>query len=99
EAKLKCAISYYGVGLEGLVPGISEAAAPTLLHIAELDSYVPEAARTTILESVQRRPGWEAYVYEGCDHAFARPNGEHRDEDAAATAEQRTLSFMQKHLR
>ena len=98
ETQVKCAVSYYGVGLDELVPSLPLTAAPTLLHIAELDSYVPEPARKTILESAQNRPGWEAYVYEACDHAFARPNGAHRNEQAAELAEQRTLSFIKKHV-
>lgn len=98
EAKLKCAISYYGVGLEGLVPGISEAAAPTLLHIAELDSYVPADVRKTILDDAAARDDWEAYVYPGCDHAFARPGGAHWVDEAAKLAEGRSLAFMKRFL-
>lgn len=98
DTGVKCAVSYYGVGLEQLVPATPEAAVPTLLHIAELDSYVPEPVRNTILANVKTRPAWEAYVYEGCDHAFARPNGQHRDENATALAQTRSLEFMKKHL-
>ena len=98
DTSVKCAVSYYGVGLEQLVPATPASAVPTLLHIAELDSYVPEPARNTILDSAKSRSGWEAYVYEGCDHAFARPNGANRDEQATALAEERSLAFMRKHL-
>lgn len=97
ETQIKCAVSYYGVGLHELVPSLPQTTAPTLLHIAELDSYVPEPARKTILESAQQREGWEAHVYEACDHAFARPQGAHRNEQAAELAEQRTLSFIKRH--
>ena len=99
DTGVKCSVSYYGVGLEQLVPATASSAVPTLLHIAELDSYVPEAARNTILSAAKDRNGWEAYVYEGCDHAFARPNGANRNEKAAALAEERSLAFMKKHLR
>ena len=98
DARLKCAVSYYGVGLEELVPDTPKSASPTLLHIAELDRFVPADARASILEAAKSRSGWEAYVYEGCDHAFARPNGAHRDEQAAAQAEQRSLEFIKKHV-
>ncbi|MFA7669537.1 MAG: dienelactone hydrolase family protein [Burkholderiaceae bacterium] len=99
DTGVKCAVSYYGVGLEQLVPATPASAAPTLLHIAALDSYVPEPARNTILAAVNSRDGWQAHVYEGCDHAFARPNGEHRDEQATQQAEERSVAFMQKHAR
>ena len=98
DARLKCAVSYYGVGLEELVPDTPNSAAPTLLHIAALDRFVPAEARATILDVAESRNGWEAYVYDGCDHAFARPNGAHRDEEAATQAEQRTLEFIKKHM-
>lgn len=99
DTGIKCTVSYYGVGLDNLVPSLSETAAPTLLHIAELDSYVPEAARQVILDAVAHREGWEAHVYEGCDHAFARPNGAHRNEEAARLAEERSVAFMRKHVK
>lgn len=99
DTGIKCAVSYYGVGLDNLVPSLNETAAPTLLHIAELDSYVPEAARQVILDAVAHREGWEAHVYEGCDHAFARPNGAHRNEEAARLAEERSVAFMRKHVK
>lgn len=95
---LKCAVSYYGVGLEGVLPSISDQAAPTLLHIAELDSYVPADKRKLILDDVAVREGWEAYVYPACDHAFARPGGAHWVEDAAKLAEGRSLAFMKRFL-
>lgn len=95
---IRCAVSYYGVGLENVLPGISAQAAPVLLHIAELDSYVPADLRKTLLEDVAVREDWEAYVYPGCDHAFARPGGANWVEDAARLAQGRSLAFMQRFL-
>lgn len=98
EAKIKCAVSYYGVALESVIPDLPMTAAPSFLHIAELDSYVPENVRQVIIDEVEAREGWDFEIYENCDHAFARPNGEHYDIAAAARAEQLSLEFMQKHL-
>lgn len=95
---VKCAVSYYGVGLEDVLPTITGQAAPVLLHIAELDSYVPADTRKVILDDAAAREDWEAYVYPGCDHAFARPGGEHWVEDAAKLAEGRSLAFMKRFL-
>lgn len=97
-APIKCAVSYYGVGLENVLPTISAKAAPALLHIAELDSYVPADKRKTILDDVAARDDWEAYVYPSCDHAFARPGGAHWVADAAKLAEGRSLAFMKRFL-
>jgi len=95
---IKCAVSYYGVGLENVLPSVTDQAAPALLHIAELDSYVPSDVRKIILDDAAAREDWEAYVYPGCDHAFARPGGAHWIEDAAKLAEGRSLAFMQRFL-
>ncbi len=98
EAKIKCAVSFYGVSLETVLPALSVDAAVSFLHIAELDSYVPEDVRQLIINEVESRDGWGYKLYEGCDHAFARPNGAHFVADAAAKAEQLSLEFMQRHL-
>lgn len=97
-APIKCAVSYYGVGLENVLPSITDQAAPVLLHIAELDSYVPADVRKTILDDAAARDDWEAYVYPGCDHAFARPGGAHWVDEAAKLAERRSLAFMKRFL-
>lgn len=97
-APIKCAVSYYGVGLENVVPSVTPKAAPVLLHIAELDSYVPADTRKVLFDDAAARQDWEAYVYPGCDHAFARPGGAHWVEEAAKLAEGRSLAFMKRFL-
>ena len=89
-------VSYYGVGLEGLIPAEKVAAAPCLLHIAEKDGFVPAEARAVILKNAAVQAEMPAHVYPGCDHAFARPNGEHYDAAAADLARERTLAFLQR---
>lgn len=98
EAKIKCGVSYYGVALESVLPELPVDAAPSFLHIAELDSYVPENLRQVIIQAVEAREAWDYQIYEGCDHAFARPGGEHFVAEAAAEAEKLSLAFMQQHL-
>lgn len=97
-APIKCAVSYYGVGLENVMPSVTPKAAPVLLHIAELDSYVPADTRKVLFDDAAARQDWEAYVYPGCDHAFARPGGAHWVEEAAKLAEGRSLAFMKRFL-
>ncbi|PAT34415.1 dienelactone hydrolase family protein [Comamonadaceae bacterium OH2310_COT-174] len=91
---ISATVSYYGVGLEDLLPAERINMAPCLLHIAERDTFVPPPARQTILERAALQANMPAYVYEGCDHAFARPDGEHFDAQAADLARQRTLDFL-----
>lgn len=98
QAKIRCAVSYYGVSLETVLPELPANAVASLLHIAELDSFVPEDARAVIIKEVEAREGWAYELYEGCDHAFARPSGAHYVEEAAAKAEVLSLDFMHQHL-
>lgn len=91
---ISAAVSYYGVGLEELMPVEPTAMAPCLLHIAERDAFVPPEVRQTILARAALQARMPAHVYEGCDHAFARPGGEHFDATAADLALGRTLAFL-----
>lgn len=96
--RIRCAVSFYGVGLEQFVPELGSDTAPTQLHIAELDDYVPADVRQLLLTQAEQRQHWEAYVYEGCDHAFARPNGEHWVADAAKQANDRAQKYLNQFL-
>jgi carboxymethylenebutenolidase len=88
------AVSFYGVGLEQLLADATPAIAPTLLHIAGLDAFLPPPAREQVLAHAKRLAPVEAHVYPDCDHAFARIGGEHWNQDAAALANQRSLAFL-----
>jgi carboxymethylenebutenolidase len=90
--------AYYGVGLESRVAEAEKLARPLMLHIAEEDQFVPKAAQAVILQALKDHPMVEAHTYPGCDHAFARPGGEHYNEAAAKLAGGRTLQFFQKYL-
>ncbi|MGE8321206.1 MAG: dienelactone hydrolase family protein [Comamonas sp.] len=92
---ISAAVSYYGVGLEAWLPAERVAMAPCMLHVAERDAFVPAQARQTILDRAARQDRMPVHVYAGCDHAFARPDGEHFDAPAAAQARERTLAFLQ----
>jgi len=90
--------SYYGVGLDGLLDEIHEIRMPLILHIAALDKFVPEPVRQKILKAVARNPVIQAYVYEGVDHAFARPGGQNYNKAAAELANERTNQLFTEYL-
>ncbi len=98
HSPLKASVSYYGVGLEGLVPDVPASAAPLLLHIAAEDRFSNPENRAVVVKAAEGKPNVTAYVYEGCDHAFARPGGEHFDAAAAELAQTRSLDFLRSHL-
>ncbi|WP_269900666.1 dienelactone hydrolase family protein [Paenalcaligenes faecalis] len=96
KSPIKAAVSYYGVNLENVLPPLGQAA-PTMLHIAELDKWVQGDARGVIEAEAAKRTGWESHVYAGCDHAFARPKGMHFDADADRLAIERSMAFFTRH--
>jgi carboxymethylenebutenolidase len=91
-------VAYYGVGLENRVGEAEKLTRPLLMHIAEEDQFVPKPAQAVIVQALKDHPNIELYTYPGCDHAFARPGGEHYDEAAARLAGGRTLQFFHKHI-
>lgn len=91
-------VSYYGVGLEGLLGEAGSIKAPLILHIAEKDKFVPPEAQVKILEGVKGHPQVSAYVYPGVDHAFARMGGHAWDARAATIANGRTAELLAKVL-
>src|SRR5690625_1217463 len=94
QGKIKAAVSYYGVGLEKVLPQVPAAAAPALLHLAELDNYTPEPVIEAIAKNVDSRNGWAYYTYPDCDHAFARPDGAQYNAEAATLAQNRSHEFL-----
>lgn len=91
-------VSYYGIGIEKHLAETEKLARPLLLHVAELDQFVPPEARKMILDGLKDHPQIEIHTYAGRDHAFAREGGEHYDAADAAKANGRSLTFFKTHL-
>ncbi|WP_135468654.1 dienelactone hydrolase family protein [Crenalkalicoccus roseus] len=93
-----CNVSYYGVGLEGLLGEAGNIRAPLILHIAEKDKFVPPEAQAKILEGLKGNRHVSCYVYPGVDHAFARMGGHAWDARAATIANGRTAELLARVL-
>lgn len=91
-------ISYYGVGIEGLLGEAGSIKAPLILHIAEKDGFVPPEAREKIVAGLKGKPDVAVHVYPGVDHAFARMGGHSWDARAATIANGRTAELLAKTL-
>jgi carboxymethylenebutenolidase len=91
-------VGYYGVGLDGLVGEAKNIKKPLLLHIAEEDKYVDKTAQEKIKDGLAGNPVVTIYSYPGCDHAFARVDGQHTNKEAAALADGRTEKFLREKL-
>jgi carboxymethylenebutenolidase len=91
-------ISYYGVGLDGLLGDAGKIHAPLLVHIAERDRFVPAEAREKIVAGLRHQPDTQVHVYPGVDHAFARMGGHSWDGRAATIANGRTAELLARIL-
>jgi carboxymethylenebutenolidase len=95
---IDASVGYYGVGLENLLNEAKNIKQPLLLHIAEKDKFVDKAAQGKIKEGLKGHRNVTIYSYAGCDHAFARVDGQHTNQEAAALADGRTEGFFRQHL-
>ena len=93
-----CSVSYYGVGLEGLLGEATSIAKPLMLHVAGKDQFVPPEAQAQIKDGLAGHGQVTLHLYPEQDHAFARQGGEHYDAAAAASANDRSLAFFKEHL-
>lgn len=93
-----CNVSYYGVGLEGLLDEASDITTPYMSHIAAKDGFVPPEAQAAIKDGLGGHAQCTLHVYGEQDHAFARVGGEHYDQAAADLANGRTADFFKTHL-
>ena len=69
-----------------------------LLHIAEEDGFVDQAAQAKIKAGLAEKPLVTIHSYPGVDHAFARTDGANWNEPAARLANERTAAFLRNYL-
>jgi carboxymethylenebutenolidase len=98
RSDVDCSVSYYGVGLDGLLGEAGRIEKPLLMHVAEKDRFVPPEAQAKMQAVLAKHPKVTYHVYEGQDHAFARAGGEHYNKQAADEANKRTAQFFKKNL-
>ena len=91
-------VSYYGVGLDGLLGDAARIQHPLLVHIADQDKFFPAEARAKVVEALQGHPHAHAYVYPDADHAFARVGGTHWQARAATIANGRSAEALAEAL-
>jgi carboxymethylenebutenolidase len=87
-------VSYYGVGLDKLIPEFDEISAPLMLHIAEKDEFASPEIIETVLDGIEDNDYVDAFVYPDVQHAFARVGGVHFDARAATIANGRTAEIL-----
>lgn len=91
-------VSFYGVSIDTYDGEAGSIAKPLMLHVASEDKFVSKEAQGVIQSLAQSHSNLEFHMYQGLDHAFARPGGEHFDVDGAALANGRTTKFLADNL-
>ncbi len=86
-------ISYYGVGLDGLVGDLGKVTKPLLVHIADKDEFFPAEGRAKTVAAAKGHPQIACYNYDA-DHAFARVGGTHWHGLSATIANGRSAAAL-----
>jgi carboxymethylenebutenolidase len=98
RSKVAAAVSYYGVGIEGVLGEAKAITAPLLLHIGAEDALCPPSAQAAIQGALKGIPGVILDTHAGVGHAFARHGGATYVPQAAERADASTLAFLRQHL-
>lgn len=93
------AVAYYPGNAQLHLGDAPAIATPFLAHLAQEDEYMPREAQNQIGNALAKLPRAQVHSYAGCGHAFARQGGLRYDADAARLANDRTLAFLEVHLR
>jgi carboxymethylenebutenolidase len=91
-------VSYYGVGIDGLLGEAKNIKKPLLMHVAEKDKFVPAEQQAKVKQGLAGNTHVTMHFYAGQEHGFARVRGEHYNKDAAELANKRTAEFFKKNL-
>lgn len=89
-------ISYYGTGLQDILPEMDALKGRLLLHIAEEDHLCPPQAQRAIAQAAAKAGGRASVsVYPGAGHAFARVGGATFNREAADRANAETMGLVE----
>ena len=94
--RIRALVTYYGLGeIEA-----GKTLPPILAHFAEDDEFQPLAdVRSTEQKLVESGGAAQFHIYPGTKHWFDEPSRPEFDKAASALAWQRTLAFLDTHLR
>ncbi|HAE47847.1 MAG: carboxymethylenebutenolidase [Tistrella sp.] len=98
RTNIDAAVAYYGVALDDNLGEAASMGGKLLMHVAAKDDFVPPESQEKIKSALADNPKVELHVYEGCNHAFARPGGANFVQEAALKADDRTLAFLKSTI-
>jgi carboxymethylenebutenolidase len=98
RAGVDAAVSYYGVGIEGLLSEAANIKCPIAFHFAANDKFTPPDTIAAIRAAFAGSPKAEFYVYPGADHAFNAPERASYNKPASLMAHSRSLAVFRAVL-
>lgn len=97
DPNLKAGVAYYG--MQPKAEDVPMIQAPLMLHYAELDTRINAGMKAYEEALKAHGKAFEAFVYEGVNHAFNNDtNAARYDKAAADLAWTRTVGFLKTHL-
>jgi carboxymethylenebutenolidase len=98
RTNIDASVSFYGVSIEKYTDEAARISNPLMLHVASEDKFVSKEAQAVISSTAKGNNSMTLHLYEGLDHAFARPSGEHFDAEGAVLANRHTADFFKMNL-
>jgi carboxymethylenebutenolidase len=94
NAGVDAAVCYYPGGVEGQLAQVEKIKCPIQIHFADKDHYIPKAAVDATKDAFGGRKTATIEVYPNVDHGFNCWERPPYNQNAAALAQGRTLSFL-----
>ena len=91
------AVGYYGVGIETALAEAANLHCPMTLHFAELDKFVPEAARNAVAAGLAGK-NVQIFTYPGTDHGFNCTDRPAFDKAASLMAHSRSIALFREAI-
>lgn len=98
NSDVDASVSYYGIGIAGMLGTAGNIKQPLLMHVAENDKFVPKEEQENVRQGLAGNKLVTIHTYPGVDHAFARTNGQTYNKQAADMANKRTADFLKANL-
>ena len=98
NSDVDCSVSYYGIGIAGMLEMAGNIKKPLMMHIAEEDSFVPKDEQAKVKQGLGGNKLVTIHSYPGIGHAFARVGGQPYDKKTADLANQRSTDFLKTNL-
>jgi carboxymethylenebutenolidase len=92
-----CTVCYYPGGI-GKVAS-EEPSCPVMIHFGGADDHIGQDQIDAVRSAHGKHEGEvEIFIYEGAPHAFANPDRPSYNAEAAKTARERSLQFLNTHI-